>query len=125
VNTFLFLDYLLPEPDKALLVLEKMQNSGADEYQTLGMLYRGLTLYIYLLDLYQQDVRDVKTITQMTKYPPFAVSKAWKHIDLMRVKSEKIRLFFRTLVDVDYRLKTGALSLSAFWLELKKAMYML
>ena len=86
VNSFLFLDYLLPEKEKAVGVLDKIHESGGDEYQTLGMVYWGLKLYVYLLDLYKQGIRDNKTLAQMTKYAPFAVSKAMKNIKLLEQK---------------------------------------
>ena len=87
------------------------------------MVYWGLKMYVYLIDLYQQGIRDNKTLAQMTKYHPFAIGKAMKHIDRLLRYREEVFTLFRGLVDLDYAIKSGKLPGAVFWLELKKLIY--
>lgn len=123
VNSFLFFDYLLPEKEKAIRILDTIHAWWGDVYLTLGMVYRWLKLYIYLIDLYKQGIHDNKTLAQMVKYHPFAVSKAMKHIDKLLQLAPDIKKMFRSLVELDYAMKTWKLPPTAFWLALKKIVY--
>ncbi len=123
VNSFLFFDYLLPQKDQALRILDRIHQWGWDVYQTLGMMYWWLKLYVYLIDLYNQGITNNKTLAQMCKYHPFVVAKAMKHIQQLQSLSWDIKQMFRGLVLLDYDMKTGRIPDSAFWLELKKLVY--
>ncbi|NOZ44473.1 MAG: hypothetical protein GXP45_05045 [bacterium] len=123
VNSFLFFDYLLPQKEKAIRILDKIHASGGDIYQTLGMLYWGLKLYIYLIDLYQQGIHDNKTLASMCKYHPFVVAKVMKHITQLVAKKNALYALFRDFVRLDFAIKSGKLPASAFWLETKKLIY--
>lgn len=78
---------------------------------------------MYLLDLHQQGIRDNKVLAQMTKYHPFVVSKTMKHIDRLVSLKQDVAQMYRSLVELDFGMKTGKLPDSAFWLELKKIVY--
>jgi len=123
INSFLFFDNFLTNKRATWRILEKMQQSGADIYQTAGMLYRGLKLYLFLLDLWEQWIQDSKMIAQKIKYHPFAVSKNLKNISSIKNKEWEIKAFYKELVFLDYDIKIGKFPSEWFWLELKKMIY--
>jgi len=123
VNSFLFFDYFLKNKTKAVGVLDDMHQEWVDFNQTLGMLYRWLKLYLYILDLHGQGIHDTKTLASMTKQHPFAIWKNLKQIKILKEKSLNIKKFYRDLLELDYQIKTWKLPSTAFWLKLKWFVY--
>jgi hypothetical protein len=61
----------------------------------------------------------------MTKYAPFAVSKAMQQMATLQKKEVNIQTMYKNLVRLDYNMKSGKLPQLAFRLELKKIVYVL
>lgn len=119
-NAFLFMDYVLQSPQKAIEIIDKLHNDWQDSNQTLWMIYRCMKLYVFMIDLYEQWIRDSKQIASMTAYHPFAVSKQMKIIDKVIEKKVNIKSFYESLIDLDVGIKTWRYPESYFWLAIKK-----
>jgi len=123
VNSFLFFDYFLKDKSKSIVVLDDMHKEWVDFNQALGMLYRGLKLYLYILDLHWQGVHDSKTLASITKQHPFAIWKNLKQIKILKEKKLNIKKFYCELLELDYNIKTWKLPSTLFWLILKWLVY--
>lgn len=119
-NAFLFMDYILQSPKKTIEIIDKLHNDGQDSNQTLWMIYRCMKLYIFMIDLYKQWIKDTKQIASMISYHPFAVSKQMKIIDKIVDNQLKIKSFYEWLIDLDESIKTWRYPESYFWLAIKK-----
>ncbi|MFA5748031.1 MAG: DNA polymerase III subunit delta [Candidatus Absconditabacterales bacterium] len=119
-DSFTFLDNLLSSKKKAIGILDKIKEDGINWNLFAGMLYRGLKIYIYILDLYKQGITDSKQITSILKIHPFVVSKNLKNIEKIKESEKLIKKIYRNLVELDYNIKTGKLPDTYFWLGIKK-----
>ena len=119
-NAFLFMDYILQSPKKTIEIIDKLHNDGQDPNQTLWMIYRCIKLYIFMIDLYKQWIKDIKQIASMISYHPFAISKQMKIIDRIVDNQFKIKSFYEWLIDLDDGIKTWKYPESYFWLAIKK-----
>jgi len=116
VNSFLFFDYFLTDKKKSLEVWNKIKEEGTDFNQAIGMLYWWIKLYLFIIDLYKNGVTDSKTIAQTIKYHPFVVSKNVHNIKKLLAQENEIKDFYRGLMELDYKIKTGQVPSSYFWL---------
>jgi len=80
----------------------------------MGSLYRGLRVYIYILDLNEQGITDSKTIASMTKQSPYSITKQLKNIKKMQDKKDYIKKFFKNLIVLDNKIKSGKVPDSYF-----------
>lgn len=119
-NAFLFMDYFIQYPQKAIGVVDKLHDDGQDWNQTLWMIYRCMKIYIFLIDSYKQWIKDSKQIASIAWIHPFAVAKQMKFIDQIMEKQNYIMWFYESLIDLDSGIKTGKYPDSYFWLAIKK-----
>lgn len=79
-DSFTLLKNLFTDKKKAIQILEKIQNGGADRNQFAGMLYRALKFYIFMVDLDESGVKDSKNIASFLKMNPWQVKNEYAKI---------------------------------------------
>ncbi|UFX82565.1 DNA polymerase III subunit delta [Candidatus Absconditicoccus praedator] len=120
INSFLILDHLFSDKNKALNLLEKSQKDGADSMQILGMLAWSARVSIYIIDYYNNVSSSSKDIASSLSLHPFVVSKTLKHIQKLSKNYQSIKTFFHSIVILDKTIKNGNISQDLIWLNLKK-----
>ena len=86
-------------------------------------LYWWFRIWLFVLDCFEQNIKDSKTIASILKVNPFNVSKALKNIDLLSCNKNGIISFYRWLIELDSDIKEWKKSDMVFWLEVKKMIY--
>jgi DNA polymerase III delta subunit len=79
-DSFTLLKTLFTDKKKAIQVLEKIQNGGADRNQFAGMLYRAMKFYIFMMDLDESGVKESKNIASFLKMNPRQVKNEYAKI---------------------------------------------
>lgn len=119
-NSFAFFDNFFDHQNKNLNIIDKIQEEGTNRNMFMGTLFRGLKLYIYILDLNEQGIMDSKTIASITKQSPYGITKQLKNIKKMQEKKWYIKKFYSNLIALDNKIKSGKMPDSYFRLWIKK-----
>ncbi len=119
-NTFAFFDNLFTDKAKTLSLLDKIRDDWVNRNQFAGTLYRGLRVYLFLLDLYDQWMTDSKQIISITKLHPFIVSKNLKNINQLQKNQLQIKKFYTRLIELDASIKSWKFPDTYFRLWIKK-----
>ena len=120
-NAFSVFDALFESPKNAVKMIENMQNEGKDWNAVLPPLQWSLKVILTFIDYANQWIRDSKVIAAESKLAPFTVSKNIGNMDLYLSHQGKLENLFKTIVDVEYSIKTGKYPDTYFWLTVKKA----
>lgn len=120
IDAFKLLDKMFFDQEKSLKILQQIEESGQNEFQTLGMIYWWLRTILQIMDVYESWVTNKKKIASELGVHPFVVYKNYKHIDKYLKKKQEFKNLFGELVNLDYSIKTGQSSIDVFRLSLKK-----
>jgi DNA polymerase III delta subunit len=93
-NSFTFFDILLSDKKKAMDLIVSIKEEGQNRNAFAGTLYWGLKIWIFILDCFEQNIKDSKIITSILKVHPFVVSKSLKNIDLISRNKNGIISFY-------------------------------
>lgn len=93
-NSFLLLKTLFIDKRKAIQVLEKIQEGGADWNQFAGMLYRAMKFYIFMIDLDHNGVSNSKDIAAFLKMNPWQVKNEYANISVLKANKKNIDRFY-------------------------------
>jgi hypothetical protein len=78
-DSFTLLKTLFTDKKHAIMILEKIQSGGADWNQFVGMLYRAMKFYIFMIDLDAHGVGS-KDIASFLKMNPWQVKNEYAKI---------------------------------------------
>ncbi|AHB41637.1 hypothetical protein P148_SR1C00001G0848 [candidate division SR1 bacterium RAAC1_SR1_1] len=124
-NNLALFDMLFSNKQKALELVARLQEEGESWNAFVGTLYRGIKNWLFVLDCFEQNIKDSKIITSILKAHPFVVSKITKNIDMISRNKKGIISFYRGLIELDNDIKTGKKSDLNFWLDVKKMIHYL
>jgi DNA polymerase III delta subunit len=93
-NSFLLLKALFADKRKAIQILEKIQEGGADWNQFAGMLYRAMKFYIFMTDLDENGITNSKDIAGFLKMNPRQVKNEYANISLLKANKKNIEKFY-------------------------------
>lgn len=96
-----------------------MQDDGKVWNEVMGLVMRGLKIYLILLDFDQRGISSAKEIIAATKLHPFVINKNMKSLPIFRKQEGFIKGFFRGLVELEAAIKSGKKSETFFWFYLK------
>lgn len=122
-NTFALFDYMFVNMDKTLTLIDQMREEWTERNQAIGAMYRGVILFIMMIDRHRNGDRDARTISQAIGYAPFAVSKQIWRIQTFITREKDIVAIYQGLVTLDASIKTGKLPAEAFWIRCKDLFY--
>lgn len=123
INNFEFFDVLFVDKNKALKLIAGLQEEGAAWNSILWTLYRWIKIWLFVLDCFEQNIKDSKIITSMLKVHPFVVSKTVKNIDVLSRNKNGIISLYKWLIELDSDMKNGKKSELSFWFDVKKLVY--
>lgn len=124
-NNLALFDMLFSNKQKALELVARLQEEGESWNAFVWTLYRGIKNWLFVLDCFEQNIKDSKIITSILKAHPFVVSKITKNIDMISRNKKGIISFYRWLIELDNDIKTGKKSDLNFWLDVKKMIHYL
>ncbi|MCX6825278.1 MAG: DNA polymerase III subunit delta [candidate division SR1 bacterium] len=119
-DSFALLKTLFADKVRGIEILEKIQNGGADRNQFLGMLYRAMKFYIFMLDLDEYGITDSKEIASFLKMNPWQVKNEYAKIGVLKSNKKNIENFYKGLIELDAGIKSGKYPDIYFWLGVKK-----
>lgn len=119
-NNFAFFDTLFVDKQKALQLVTRLQEEGENWNAFVGTLYRWIKIWLFVLDCFEENIKDSKIITSMLKVHPFVVSKAIKNIDVLSRNKKGITSFYKWLIELENDIKNWKKSDFNFWLDTKK-----
>ncbi|MFA7298076.1 MAG: hypothetical protein WC010_00295 [Candidatus Absconditabacterales bacterium] len=119
-NSFTLLKTLFSDKIKAIQILEKIQDGGADRNQFAGMLYRALKLYLFMIDLDEVGLKDSRDIASFLKMNPYQVKTEYANIGVLKTNKQNIEKFYIGLVKLDIGIKSGKYPNTHFRLGTKK-----
>lgn len=118
-DNFKILDKIFTDPSKAITLIDEAKHEWTDMFLFTGMLYRWLKLIIGMLDLDAAGVKSSKDMSSTLKLHPFAVAKQHSKIATFRAQQDKIKDFYRALLQLDRDIKTGNYPADAYWVKIK------
>lgn len=124
-NNFALFDMLFLNKQKALQLVARLQEEGESWNAFAGTLYRWIKNWLFVLDCFEQNIKDSKIITSILKAHPFVVSKIVKNIDFISRNKKWIISFYRWLIELDNDIKAWKKSDLNFWLDIKKMIHYL
>jgi len=122
-NTFALFDHMFVNMNKTLTVIDDMREEWTERVQSIGAMYRGIILFVMMVDRYRNGDRDSRAISQAIGYSPFAVSKQFGRIQTFISREKDIVAIYQGLVTLDASIKTGKLPAEAFWIGCKDLFY--
>lgn len=105
-DSFALLKLLFVDKNKALQLVDKIQSGGIDRNHFVGMLYRAMKFYIFMIDLDASGFHSSKDIATFLKMNPRQVKNEYAKIDMFRTNKRNIESFYLGLVDLDTSIKT-------------------
>lgn len=118
-DSFELFDQLFLNQKAAVKILERMHDDGKVWNEVMGLLMRGIKLYLILLDFDQRGISSAKEIIAQTKLHPFVINKNMKLLPILREQRAFIVSFFKGLVKLESDIKSGKKSELYFWLYIK------
>ncbi len=94
-NTFALFDYLFTDVNKALILVDQMRDDGTNRNEAIGAMYRGIILFIMMVDSHREGLRDPKSISKRIGYAPFAVSKQYGRIQTFVQQEQNIKNIYQ------------------------------
>ncbi len=119
-NSFLLLKALFADKRKAIQILEKIQEGGADWNQFAGMLYRAMKFYIFMTDLDENGITNSKDIAGFLKMNPRQVKNEYANISLLKANKKNIEKFYSWLIQLDAGIRSWKFPDTYFWLGIKR-----
>ena len=120
-NAFSIFDELFKSPSDAVKMLENIQKEWKDWNAVLPPLLWSLRIILTIIDYVKQWIKDSSIIASECKIAPFTVSKNMGNIDLYMSHQDRLVDLFKTIVDVEYSIKTGKYPDNYFWLTVKRS----
>lgn len=87
------------------------------------MMYRGIILFILMIDAYKDGVRDAKSMSQRIGYQYFPISKQLPRIQKLLAREQDIHMIYKNLVDLDLAIKTGKRPAEIFRVRVKDLLH--
>ncbi len=119
-QAFDFLKLLFKDKQKSLEYLQKMQDQWLNWNAFSWALYWWLKLYITLYEFAKNGIKDTKTIAQRTWINTFVLWQNIKNIEVIQKNWIEIKDMYKSLIEVEFDIKSGKKSEESFWLETKK-----
>ena len=95
---------MFSDPIATVKIFEKMQDDGKNRNEVMGLLTRGIKIYLTLLDFDQRGItsgKDLKLVPMLRGHRSFLIA------------------FFKQLIELESQIKLGKKSDLYFWLFLK------
>ena len=121
-DIFQLLDLALTDTKSAVQFIQWLQDDGLDWNAVNGSFARGLRNYLFVLDYADYWFTDSKQIANELKQNPWAIMNITKKLKLLKEKRNLIQNLFKSIVDIDYDIKSGNAQPESYFFTIKKAL---
>lgn len=105
-DSFALLKTLFTDKLQAIALVQKIQDSGAEYNQFVGMLYRAMKFYLFMIDLDESGIQNYHEIATLLKMNPWQVKNEYSKISLLKTHKKYIQDFYTGLISLDAGIKT-------------------
>ena len=121
-DIFQLLDLALSNPKEAVKFIQKLQDDWLDWNAVNWSFAWWLRNYLFVLDYCDHWIVDSKQIASELKQSPWAIMNITKKLSLLKEKREMINLLFKSIVDIDYDIKSGNAQPESYFFTIKKVL---
>ncbi len=121
-DIFQFLDLALTDTKSAIKFIQWLQDDWLDRNAVNGSFSWWLRNYLFVLDYADQWITNSKQIASELKQNPRAIMNITKKISLLKEKRNLIKTLFKSIVDIDYDIKSGNTQPESYFFTIKKVL---
>jgi len=121
-DIFQLLDLALTDRKSAVQFIQWLQDDGLDRNAVNGSFAWGLRNYLFVLDYADHWITDSKQIAGELKQNPWAIINITKKMSLIKEKRSLIQNLFKSIVDIDYDIKSGNAQPENYFFTIKKVL---
>jgi len=121
-DIFQLLDLTLTDPKSAIKFVQWLQDDGLDRNAVNGSFAWWLRNYLLVLDYADHWITDSKQIASELKQNPWSIMNITKKISLIKEKRNLIETLFKSIVDIDYEIKSGNAQSESYFFTIKKVL---
>ena len=121
-DIFQLLDLTLTDTKSAVQLIQWLQDDGLDRNAVNGSFARGLRNYLFVLDYADHWITDSKQIASELKQNPWAIMNITKKLSHLKEKRNLIQNLFKSIVDIDYDIKSGNAQPESYFFTIKKVL---
>ena len=121
-DIFQLLDLALTDSQSAVKFIQWLQDDGLDRNAVNGSLAWWLRNYLFVIDYVDHWITDSKQIASELKQNPWSIMNIIKKISVLKEKRELIETLFKSIVDIDYEIKSGNAQPESYFFTIKKAL---
>ena len=121
-DVFQLLDLALTDTKSAIKFVQWLQDDGLDRNAVNGSFAWGLRNYLFVLDYADHWITDSKQIASELKQNPWAIMNITKKLKLLKEKKNLIQNLFKSIVDIDYEIKSGNSQPESYFFTIKKVL---
>ena len=121
-DIFQLLDLALTDKESAVKFIQWLQDDGLDRNAVNGSFAWGLRNYLFVLDYADHWITDSKQIASELKQNPWAIMNITKKLSLLKEKRNLIQNLFKSIVDIDYDIKSGSAQPESYFFTIKKVL---
>lgn len=122
-DIFKILDKLFIDPKKAIELISEAQSKWQNEFEFLWMIYRGLKMILWMLELKKEWVWSSKQAASILKLHPFAAAKQRSKIEVYTTYEQKISTLYTKILQLDMSIKTWSFPQEWFRLRIKSQLH--
>ena len=121
-DIFQLLDLALTDKESAVKFIQWLQDDGLDWNAVNGSFARWLRNYLFVLDYADHWITDSKQIANELKQNPWSIINITKKLSLIKGKRNLIENLFKSIVDIDYDIKSGNAQPETYFFTIKKVL---
>lgn len=121
-DIFQLLNLALTDSKSAVKFIQWLQDDGLDRNAVNGSFAWGLRNYLFVLDYADHWITDSKQIASELKQNPRAIMNITKKLSLLKEKRDLIQSLFKSIVDIDYDIKSGNAQPESYFFTIKKVL---
>ena len=121
-DVFKLLELAIIKPEMAVKSIKSMQESWIDWNVLNGSFAWGLRNYLFVLDYAEHWITDSKQIAGELKQNPWVITNIVKKLPQLKEKKNLIKDLFKSIVDIDYDIKSGNAQPETYFFTIKKVL---
>ena len=121
-DIFQLLNLALTDSKSAVKFIQWLQDDWLDRNAVNGSFAWGLRNYLFVLDYADHWITDSKQIASELKQNPRAIMNITKKLSLLKEKRDLIQSLFKSIVDIDYGIKSGNVQPESYFFTMKKVL---
>ena len=121
-DIFQLLNLALTDTKSAVKFIQWLQDDWLDRNAVNGSFAWWLRNYLFVLDYADHWITDSKQIASELKQNPWAIMNITKKLSLLKEKRDLIQNLFKSIVDIDYDIKSGNAQPESYFFTIKKVL---